>query len=60
MNTALIFQIVQVAISLAQSQLDSKDVASSLLAIVRQGTQAYEANTGLPLDPNLIKAEDPV
>ena len=60
MNTKLIFQIVQVAIALAQSQLDSKDVASTLLAIIRSGVQAYEANTGLPLDPKLIKAEDPV
>jgi len=60
MNPTLIFQIVQVAIALAQSQLDSKDVANTLLGIVQKGVQAYEANTGLPLDPKLIKAEDPV
>jgi hypothetical protein len=60
MNPTLIFQIVQIAISLAQNQLDSKDVASTLLAIVQKGVQAYEANTGLPLDPKLIKAENPV
>jgi len=60
MNPTLIFQIVQAAIALAQSQLDSKDVANTLLGIVKKGVQAYEANTGLPLDPKLIKAEDPV
>jgi len=60
MNPTLIFQIVQAAIALAQSQLDSKDVANTLLGIVQKGVQAYEANTGLPLDPKLIKAEDPV
>jgi hypothetical protein len=60
MNPTLIFQIVQAAIGLAQSQLDSKDIASTLLGIVQKSVQAYEADTGLPLDPKLIEAEDPV
>ena len=60
MDTSLILQLVQIAISLAQSQLDSKDATSILVGIVQKGVQAYETHTGQPLDKDLIKAEDPV
>ena len=60
MNANLIFQLVEAAISLAQSQLDGPSAANALLGIIRKGVQAYEDHTGQPLDPALIKAEDPV
>jgi hypothetical protein len=60
MNSNLIFQLVEVAISLAQTQLDGDQAAKTLLAIVQKGVQAFEQHTGERLDPALIKAEEPI
>jgi hypothetical protein len=60
MNAQLVLQLVQVAISLAQSQLNSKDAASALLRIVQRASQAYEAQTGQPINLELIKPEAPI
>ena len=60
MNSNLIVNLVDVAIALAQNQLDSGDAKQALLGIVRQGVRVYEDHTGKPLDPLLIKAEEPV
>jgi len=60
MNANLIFQLVQVAISLAQSQLDGKDAANVLLTIVQRAGAAYEQQTGKPIDLSLIKSEEPI
>jgi hypothetical protein len=60
MNPDLIFRLVDLAISLAQTQMDSGGTTDALLGIVRKGYQAYENHTGEPLDPLLIKAEEPV
>ena len=57
MNPNLIFQLIDNAISLAQSQLDSGDVANTLLGVIRRSVQAYESHTGKTLDPLLIKPE---
>jgi hypothetical protein len=62
MNTTLIFEILQLSISLAQSVTSgtaTPDVtAQSLLDIVQKGSQAYQQHTGEPLDPSLIKPEE--
>jgi hypothetical protein len=61
MNTTLIFEIVQLALSLAQGLMSgnaaSDTTAQSLLEIVQKGSLAYQQHTGEPLDPSLIKAE---
>jgi hypothetical protein len=65
MSVSLILQLVDVAIALAQSQTDGTaqqgaNVTNTLLVIIRKSVQAYEDHTGKPLDPLLIRAEDPV
>jgi hypothetical protein len=65
MNIDLIFQILQLALGIAQVQSAGKvqqdaAIADNLVQIVKSATQAYEQHTGLPLDPDLIKAEDPI
>jgi hypothetical protein len=62
MNPNLIMQILQLALSLAQAQLTGKpaqDLAIDqvLLEIVQKGAQAYQLQTGRPLDVSLIKPE---
>jgi hypothetical protein len=60
MNPNLIIQLVEVAIAVAQSQLNPDQAAGALLTIVKRGVAAYEANTGQPIDLALIKPEAPV
>ena len=60
MIAALIAQLVQIAISLAKTQLNGKNVELALVNIVQSGVQAYEDHTGRPLDPQLIKPEAPL
>ena len=60
MNPNLIFQLVELAISLAQSQLHGRETEHALLRIIRKGVQAYEDHIGETLDPLLIKSEDPI
>ena len=57
MNPNLIFQLLELAISLAQTQLDSGDTGRALLDIVQKSVQAYEDHTGESLDVNLIRPE---
>jgi hypothetical protein len=62
MNTTLVFEILQLAVGLAQSHVsgragDKLAVAQTLVDIVQKGTEAYQQHTGRPLDPTLIKAE---
>ncbi len=58
MNPNLIVNLVDVAIALAQSQLNSGDAKQALLGIVQKGVRAYEDHAGEPLDLALIKAEE--
>jgi hypothetical protein len=60
MNQNLILQLIEVAIALARSQLQPGDAANTLAGIVQRAVSAYEAHTGQPLDPLLIKAEQPL
>jgi hypothetical protein len=59
MNSNLILQLIEVAIGLAQSQLNPTDTANTLLGIIQKAVQAYETHTGRPLDLSLIKPEEP-
>ena len=57
---SLIAQLIQIAISLAKTQLDGSNVELALLDIARSGVQAYEDHTGKPIDLRLIKPEAPI
>jgi hypothetical protein len=63
MNVNVALEILELAVSLAKTQASGslqKDatLAGILLEIVEKAVQAYQAHTGEPLDPSLIKAED--
>ncbi len=64
MNLQLMLEIAKLALSVVDSHLEGTDqdlsVESRLLKIIRNGVQAYHQHTGEPLDPVLIKAEEPV
>jgi hypothetical protein len=53
MNKNLIYQLVEMALSLA-SELDGADFKRTLLDIIQQGVQAYQEQSGKPLDPKLV------
>ena len=60
--TDLILQILQLALSLAQAQLKGKSaenlsIEEVLLQIVQTGAQAYQLQTGQPMNLSLIKVE---
>ncbi len=58
MSPDLVYQLIELAINLAQSELDSGDVEKALVAVIRKSLQAYEDHTGQPMDLALIHAED--
>ena len=63
MNATVIFEIVELAVSLAKTQASGKlqqdvTLAGMLLQIIEKAVQAYQAHTGQPVDPSLIKAEN--
>jgi hypothetical protein len=58
MNSDLIFELVELAVSLAHSQLDSGDVAPTLLDIATQAVAAYRDHTGEPVHPDMIGIEE--
>ena len=65
MNRSFVLEIAGLAVSLANLHLsgDSRQdlkIGDMLLEIIRMGVQAYEEHTGEPLDPALIKAEEPI
>jgi len=60
MNPNLIIELVQLAISLAETHRDGGDIAHILLNIVQKGVQAYEDQTGKTLNPALIRAENTI
>jgi len=65
MNPTVGLQIMELAVALAKTQGSGnlqKDVnlADILVQIVGKAVQAYQDHTGAPLDPSLIKTEQPV
>jgi hypothetical protein len=62
MNTDLILQILQLALSLAQAQLKGQSaqnlsIDQALIEIVQKGAQAYQLHTGEPMNVSLIQPE---
>jgi hypothetical protein len=61
MNAELIVEeLVDLAISFAQTQLEGYDLDDVLLDIVFKGAQAYEDNSGRTLDLSQINPELPL
>jgi hypothetical protein len=63
MNADIVFEIVNLAVSLAQVQTTGKAqqdavLSGILLQIIAKGIQAYHDHTGETLDPSLIKPEE--
>jgi hypothetical protein len=59
MNIDVAIQILELVLSLFKNN-DKVALAAILVQIVGKAKQAYEDQTGQPLDPSLIKAEAPV
>ena len=64
MNLQLMFETAKLALSIVDTHLEGKDhdltVATRLQQIVQRGIEAYQQHTGEPLDPALIKVEEPL
>jgi hypothetical protein len=60
MNPNLIFDLVELAVSLAHSHIESADITPTLVEIVQKAVQAYEDHTGESIDPRLIGVEAPL
>jgi hypothetical protein len=65
MNTNFAIEIIELALSIMKNQTTGKTqqdatLVAVLVSIIRKSIQAYEQQTGQPLDPSLIKAEDPL
>jgi hypothetical protein len=57
MKPNLIYELVELAISLAQAHLDSGDLEDTLLDMIHKAAQAYQDQTGEKLNLDLIGAE---
>jgi hypothetical protein len=60
MNPSLVYQLVELAINLAQCELDSGDVEKALWNVVLKSVEAYEDHTGQPIDMHQIHPENPL
>ena len=65
MNTELVFEIVELALGLVKSQTRGRPQQSAiamamLLNIIQKAVAAYEQHAGEPINPDLIRAENPV
>ena len=65
MNSDFIVQILQLASSLVEIQISGKaqsdaTLAQTLVNFVQAAAQAYQNQTGQPIDPSLIKPEAPL
>ena len=58
MNLDLVFQILDLALSLLRSP--DANIADILVKIAQKADALYKAQTGRPLDPGLIHAEEPI
>lgn len=64
MNLNLMVEIARVAISIVNTHLEGTDldipIKTRLLEILQKAIQAYGQHAGEPLDPSLIKVEEPI
>ena len=66
MNTlSLILEILQLAAAAASAYVTGDaakgtQIAQSLISIIQKGMLAYQAQTGQPIDPALLKPWEPI
>ena len=65
MNTNFAIEIIELALSVMKNQTTGKtqqdaELVAVLISIIGKSIQAYEEQTGRPLDPSLIKPEPPM
>jgi hypothetical protein len=60
MSPNIVYQLVELAINVAQCELDSGDVEKALLAVIKKGMEAYEDHTGEPVNPFLLNVQTPL
>jgi hypothetical protein len=53
----LIYNLVELAISLAQSHLDGSELENTLIDLVHKSIEAFEDLTGKTLDPDTLLPE---
>ena len=59
MNPQLVIEIVGLAVSLVANP-KGETATDTLLQIVQKGALAYAQQTGQPLNPDLLKVEEPI
>jgi hypothetical protein len=57
MKENLIYELLDLAVSLAQSQLDGSKLENTLLDLVRKSMEAFEDQTGKALDPQTLQPQ---
>jgi hypothetical protein len=57
MNENLIYNLLDLAISLAQSHLEGSDLENTLFELAQKIKEAIEELTGMPFDPQRIGAQ---
>jgi len=65
MSAALFLDIAEIAISLAKSQKTGEfhgdlQIEENIVEMIQKSVKAHHEHTGKPLDPALIKAEEPI
>jgi hypothetical protein len=65
MNTNFAIEIIELALSVMKNQTTGQvqqdaALAATLVSIISKAIQAYEQQTGHPLDPSMIKPEQPM
>ena len=53
----VIYELVELALSLMQTQLKDDDFETAVLDIIEKALHAYEEQTGEPLNPQLVQAQ---
>jgi len=60
----IVFEIIEFALSIANTRnrdiQHDLSVEETLVEIAQRTAQAYEQHTGEPLDPSLIRPEEPI
>ena len=61
----IVFEIIELALSIAKDTRNRDiqhdlSVEETLVEIAQRTAQAYEQHTGEPLDPSLIRPEEPI
>jgi hypothetical protein len=54
----LIVELVEIAVTLAETQFSGTELAATLADIIQRGVDAYEAHTGTPVDVRFLDAEE--